>query len=144
MRAHRHLVYLAKLTAVSVLFLSSAAAFGQGNAGDLYSIDADQVKIDEVKGTITYAGNARVVVANLIIEADSITIVKHNGLPAKITASGNPIMVQEQIPRKNFSGTAKQMTFLLMEFKLTLIDYSITDQTGNNMKGKKASFIFAP
>ena len=144
MCANRHLSYLSKLIAVSVLLLSGAAAFGQGDGGDLYSIDADQVTINEVNGTITYAGNARVVVANLIIEADSISIIKHNGLPAKITASGDPIRLQEQVPRKNFSGTAKQMTFLLMEFKLTLIDYSITDQTGNNMKGKKASFVFAP
>ena len=129
---------------IDLLFFT-ISAYGQDNANDLYSIDAEQVLLDDESNTITYKGNARVVVSNLIIEADSISIVKlQSGFPSKITASGDPIRFQEKEPKNNINGTAKEVTFIVAELKLTLIDYSITDPTGNNMKGKKASFILAP
>ncbi len=136
--------YFAKFSAAVLLLLSFTTSYSQDDAAGSYAVDADQVLIDETNGTITYAGNARVVVANLVIQADSISIVNQNGLPAKITASGDPIRLQEQVRKTSFNGTARQVTFLLAELKLTLIDYSITDQAGNSMKGKKASFVFAP
>ena len=127
------------------MLLFAVSAFSQDSGGELYSINADQVLVDAENGTTTYKGNARVIVSNLIIEADSISILMHeSGLPAKITASGDPIRFQEKKPRRNIRGTAKEVTFVVAELKLTLIDYAITDPDGNNMKGKKASFIMEP
>ena len=133
------------IVTVFCLLFFTAPAYGQDNANDLYSIDAEQIVHDAETNTITYKGNARVIVSNLIIEADSISIVKHlSGLPSKIMASGDPIRFQEKKPKNNINGTAREVTFVVAELKLTLTDYSITDPKGNNMKGKKASFILAP
>lgn len=111
---------------------------------DLYSINADDVVVDNENNVIAYKGNATVIVANLIIEADSIVITSQNGLPLKIEATGDPIKFHEQTPKQNISGTATGVTFDVAELKLTLIEYSILDPSGNNMKGKKASFILSP
>lgn len=131
------------VVAFFVLFFS-ASTYSQDDSQDLYSIDAEQVQVDDKNGTVIYKGNARAIVSNLIIEADSISIVKQNGLPSIISARGDPIRFQEKVPRHNINGTAREVTFSVTELKLTLIEYSITDPTGNNMKGKKASFILAP
>lgn len=131
-------------TIVLFLCLLLPTANGQDDAAELYSINADRVQVDDSSGTVTYAGNAKVIVSNVVIEADSISIVKQNGLPLRIEAHGNPIRFQEKVPRNNINGIAKEVTFSVAELKLTLVDYSITDPAGNNMKGKKASFILAP
>ena len=116
----------------------------QSTPTDLYSINADDVLVDNENNVITYKGNATVIVANMIIEADSIVITSLNGLPLKIEATGDPIRFYEQIPKKNINGTATGVTFDVAELKLTLIEYSILDPSGNNMKGKKASFVLSP
>lgn len=129
---------------IIILLFLSVSGYSRAGADDSYSINADQVQVDDKNSTITYQGNAKAVVSNLIIEADTISIVSRNGLPSKITASGDPIRFQEKVSKHNINGTAQEVTFVLAEFKLTLINYSITDPSGNNMKGKKASFILSP
>lgn len=111
---------------------------------DLYSVTSDQVVNDPESDTTAYMGNARVVVANLFIEADSITIARRDGLPSRITASGSPIRFGERVPKQNINGTAREMVFDVPELKLSLVDYSIVDPSGNTMKGKKASFVLSP
>ena len=123
--------------------VACTSIFAQSQSMDLYSIDADEVITDSDDNAVIYKGNARVVVSNLVIEADSISIFKQDGLPSKITAVGSPIKFHERVPRQHINGTAKQVTFIVPELKLTVIEYSIKDPTGNNMKGKKASFILA-
>ncbi len=113
-------------------------------SGDLYSINADDVIVEDSGNTTTYRGNAKVVVANLVIEADSISITIRGGLPSRISAQGNPITFREQEPKQNINGTAREVVFIVADLKLTLSDYSIFDPSGNNMKGKKASFILSP
>ena len=100
--------------------------------------------VDNENDVTTYKGNATVTVANLIIEADSIVITSLNGLPSKIEATGDPIKFYEQTPKQNISGTATGVSFDVAELKLTLIEYSILDPSGNSMKGKKASFVLSP
>lgn len=124
-------------------------AFAQNDStssggSDLYSISADEVIVDDANETTTYQGNARVVVANLLIEADSISIEKNGGFPVRITATGAPIRFGEQVPKQNINGTAMEVAFDVPAMKLTLIDYTIADPSGNNMKGKKASFVLSP
>ena len=112
--------------------------------GGLYSINADEVVTDVTGDTTTYQGNARVTVANLVIEAESVSITKRNGLPSRIAAAGTPVSFSEKVPGKNFSGTAREIIFDVADLKLTLFDYSIADPSANNMKGKKASFTLSP
>ena len=126
------------------LMLLCLCATAQSTSTDLYSINADDVLVDDENNVITYKGNATVTVANLIIEADSIAITSQNGLPLKIEATGNPIRFYEQTPKQNINGTATGITFDVAELKLTLIEYSILDPSGNSMKGKKASFVLSP
>ena len=130
-----------KLTIPLLLLIMGAQAFTQAASSELYSINADMTKTDPVSGVTSYQGNARVEVANLIIEADTISILEQNGFPARIEASGNPIEFREQTPRKNISGSAREVVFDVSELKLTLTEYSIIDSTGNNMKGKKISIV---
>lgn len=113
-------------------------------SGGLYSIHADDVITDDSGNTTTYQGNAKVVVANLVIAADTISVTSNGGLPSRIAARGNPITFSEQVPRQGINGTAREVIFIVAELKLTLSDYSIVDPSGNNMKGKKASFILSP
>ena len=129
---------------VILVFILSACTFALAQSIDSYSINADEVINDSENNAVIYQGNAKVVFSNLVLEADSISIFKHNGFPSKITAVGNPIKFHEKVPKQHIKGTAKEATFYVPELKLTVIEYSITDPTGNNMKGKKASFVFAP
>ena len=134
-----------KKTIVLVFFLAAyTSTFAHAQSSDSYSINADDVITDSENNAVIYQGNAKVVFSNLVLEADSISIFKHNGFPSKITAVGNPIKFHEKVPKQHINGTAKKATFFVPELKLTVIEYSITDPTGNNMKGKKASFVFAP
>lgn len=123
------------------LLILSVQPFIQAASDELYSINADVIKTDPDSGVKTYQGNARVEAANLIIEADTISILEQNGFPLRIEASGNPIEFREKTPRKNISGSAKEIVFDVSELKLTLTEYSIIDPTGNNMKGKKISIV---
>ncbi len=140
---------LAAAALLSICLAASAQSVppsGDGGTGpgSLYSIDADTVDFDDATGTTVYRGNARVVVANLVIEADAISITDGGGLPSKIAAEGSPIRFRELEPKQNISGTATAVTFLVNELKLTLVDYSIVDPSGNRMQGKKASFVLSP
>ena len=129
---------------VFCLFATTHAETTVSNPSELYSINADEVIVDAAGGTTTYQGNARVIVANLVIDAESIAITTVNGLPSRISAVGSPISFSEQVPSKNINGTAREIVFDVSELKLTLVDYSIADPSGNNMKGKKASFTLSP
>jgi len=133
-----------KYSAFGLLMCWCISVGAQSAPSDLYSIKADDVQIDSTTGVTTYNGNARVTVANLIIEAETISITMQNGLPSKIVASGTPIKFHEQVPEKNINGTATGVTFDVAELKLTLLEYSILDPSGNRMKGKKASFVLSP
>lgn len=145
MRPHNKIVKPLVLAVLMFIYVGAAAqSDAPPNAGDLYSINADDVVVDNDNGVKTYSGKATVVVANLIIEADSISIFGLDGIPSKIEAKGNPISFREQVAKQNFNGTAREVTFVVSELKLTLSDYSITDPSGNNMKGKKASFVLSP
>ena len=129
---------------VVLLLVLSTSTFVCAQSSESYSINADDVINDVQNNAIIYQGNAKVVFSNLVLEADSISIFKHNGFPSKITAVGNPIKFHEKVPKQHINGTAKEATFFVPELKLIVIEYSITDPTGNNMKGKKASFVLAP
>ena len=142
-------IQIVKSTVFQILlvFCLVATAYAEttvSNPSELYSINSDEVIVDAADGTTTYQGNARVIVANLIIEAESIAITTVNGLPSRISATGSPISFSEQVPSKNINGTAREIVFDVRNLKLTLVDYSIADPSGNNMKGKKASFTLSP
>ena len=126
-----------------LLFCLSTALWAQ-SLSDLYSITADEIQSDAESGITTYRGNAEVIVANMVIQADKISITATGGLPSKIEATGAPIKFHEQVPEKDISGTAQAVSFDVADLRLTLTEYSITDPSGNNMKGKKISFILAP
>ena len=83
-------------------------------------------------------------VSNLVVEADTIAIATRDGLPMRIEADGRPIRFYEQVKERNIDGTAARVVFEVPELRLTLFDYSILDPSGNNMKGKKASFELSP
>lgn len=133
-----------KTTCGALLFTFCLSCFAQSGPNDLYSIDADLVEVDDQNQIKMYTGNARVVVANLVIEADSISIYEQGGFPSRIEATGSPIVFREQVPKKNISGTATSASFQVSELRLTLTEYSIVDPTGNNMKGKTLNLILAP
>ena len=136
--------HLKKSIALALLLATCTSPFAQGQSSDAYSINAEEVITDNTNNAVIYRGNAKVVFSNLVIQADSISIFKQNGFPSKITAVGNPIKFYEKVPKQHINGTAKEATFSVPELKLTVIEYSITDPNGNNMKGKKASFVLAP
>jgi len=104
-----------------------------------YSINADTV--DSHNGVTTYKGNVKVEVSNLVIEADTISIFGDGALPSRIEANGNPLRFRREAPADNLSGTAQKIIFSVPELKLTLIDYVVTDPSGNSMKGKQATFV---
>lgn len=113
----------------------------EGN--DIYSIDADSVREDRGNGITTYQGNARAEISNLVIEADTIEIVRENGFPSRVEATGNPLSFRRQASDGTFSGTAQRITLSVPELKLTLIDYEIADPSGNTMKGGQANFVLS-
>lgn len=132
-----------KFVLVLLLLCLSAPSWAQeGNS--LYSINADEVRVDNNKGVTTYEGNARAEVSHVVIEAETITVFHANGLPSRLEASGNPLKFRHQASSKNLSGTAQQLIFSVPELKLTLIDYVVADPEGNTMKGGKASFVLSP
>ena len=124
-----------------MLLVFSAQPFTLAASDELYTIKADVTKTDPDSGVKTYQGNARVEAANLIIEADTISLVERNGFPVRIEASGNPIQFREKTPKDNISGSAQAVVFDVSELKLTLTEYSIVDPSGNTMKGKKISIV---
>ena len=129
---------------ISGLLLCLSAVVWSQSLSDLYSITADDIQSNAESGVTTYRGNAEVIVANMIIQADEIAITAPGGIPSKIEATGSPIKFHEQVPDKNIQGTAREVSFDVAELRLTVIEYSITDPAGNNMKGKKISFILTP
>lgn len=124
-----------------MLLLCLAAPLPAQEGGNRYSIDADTVNSDDSAGVTTYQGNARAEVGQLVIEANSITITHGEGLPSQIEADGDPVRFERRASADSFSGTAGRVVLQVAERKLTLFDYAIVDQSGNSMKGGKASFV---
>lgn len=114
------------------------------NGNSLYSIHADKVRTDSRDGVTIYEGHAEARVLNVVFEAHTISILRDKGLPSRIEASGNPVEFHQQASSDSLSGTARKITFLVPELKLTLIDYDVTDPSGNRLKGKKAIFELKP
>jgi lipopolysaccharide export system protein LptA len=85
----------------------------------------------------TYSGNAKAQISKLTVDGDTISIYGDDALPSKIVASGDPLKFSFA---DKFSGTAQKVVLLVQELKLTLVDYIITDSSGNRMKGKTATF----
>lgn len=129
---------------VLLLLLCVAAPSWAGDNGELFSIDADTVQVDDDQGTTTYAGNARARVLNVVIEAQTIVLFRDNGLPARIEAAGSPLRFHQTGTADNLSGTARSLVFSTADLKLELMDYSISDPAGNNLKGQKATFVLSP
>lgn len=130
-----------KPLAVMFLLLCLAAPLPAQEAGNGYSIDADTIDSDASAGVTTYQGNARAEIGQLAIEADSITITHGDGLPSKVEADGDPVSFERRASDDSFSGSAGRIVLQVAERKLTLFDYAIVDQSGNSMKGGKASFV---
>lgn len=132
-----------KPTAVLLMLCLAVPSWAQDGDKD-YSISADTVREDSSNGVTTYQGNAKARVADLVIEAETISISHDNGLPSRIEASGDPLKFRQLSSADNLHGTAQRIVFVVPELKLTLIDYVVTDPDGNNMKGKKASIVLSP
>lgn len=129
----------------TVLLLLCLAAPSWAQEGDsLYSIDADEVRVDNDKGVTTYEGNARAEVAGVVVQAETITIVHGDGLPSRLEASGDPLKFRRQASSNSLSGSAEQLIFSVPDLKLTLIEYVVADPEGNTMKGRQASFVLSP
>lgn len=128
---------------VLVLLCLAAPSWAQ-DGNSLYSINADEVRVDDDKGVTTYEGNARADVAGVVVEAETITVVHGDGLPSRLEANGDPLKFQHQASSNSLSGTAQQMIFSVPDLKLTLIDYVVADPEGNTMKGRQASFVLSP
>lgn len=126
-----------------VLLLCLSAPLWAEEGNDMYAIDADSVQEDRSNGVTTYEGNARAEISSLVIEAETIEIVRDNGSPSTVEASGNPLSFRQQASGGSFSGTAQRITLSVPELKLTLIDYEVADPSGNTMKGGKASFVLS-
>lgn len=137
---------LAMKATVTFLLLCLAAPSWAQNGNGPYSINADTVRTSSRDGVsvTTYSGNARARVSDLLIEADTISIFGGDGLPSRVEATGNPVTFHQQASSRKLSGSAQKVVFLVSELKLTLIDYVITDPSGNNMKGRKATFVLNP
>lgn len=129
---------------IVLLLLCLAAPLAAQDPGSLYAIDADTVTTDDAAGVTTYTGQARARIADLVIEADTIEVFHGDDLPSRLEASGEPLKFHRQASSGDLSGTARQMIFSVADMKLTLIDYVVTDPSGNSMKGGKASFVLSP
>lgn len=133
-----------KLTVALLLLLSFTMPLWAQEKDELYSVDADTVNVDESEGVTTYQGNARAKVANLVIEADTILVFRDRDTPTRVEASGSPLKFHQKSSSDSLSGTAQQIVFSIAELKLTLLDYSFADATGNKMSGQKATFVLSP
>lgn len=109
-----------------------------------FSINADSVRSNSGKGVTTYEGNAHAEILNLVIEADTIEIIRDNGLPSRVEAVGNPLSFRQRSPSGSLNGTAKRIILSVPDLELTLTDYIVADPSGNTMKGRKASFVLSP
>lgn len=128
---------------VIVMLLCLPATLWAGDASSPFSIKADKVQVDSRNGVTTYEGNATVRVLDLLIEAQTISIFRKTGdsLPVRIEASGKPLKFSRQVSGDNLSGTARKVIFQVPELKLTLLDYAVSDPSGNTMRGKRAIFV---
>lgn len=132
-----------KSVIVLLLLCLGAPSWAQeGNS--LYSINADEVRVDNSKGVTTYEGNVSAEISSVEIEAATITVFHGDGLPSRLEASGDPLKFRHQASSNSLRGTARQMVFSVPDLKLTLIDYVVADPEGNTMKGGKASFVLSP
>lgn len=132
-----------KASIVLLLLCLAAPSWAQDGNG-LYSINADEVRVDNNQGVTTYEGSASAEVSGVVIEAATITVFHGDGLPSRLEASGDPVKFRHQASSNSLSGTARQMVFSVSDLKLTLIDYVVADPEGNTMKGGKASFVLSP
>ncbi|MGA8259477.1 MAG: LptA/OstA family protein [Arenicellales bacterium] len=128
---------------IFALLLCLPAALWAQDPNGPFSINADKVQVDSRNGVTTYEGNAKVRVLDLLIEAETISIFRKNGaqLPTRIEATGKPLKFSRQASGDKLSGTARKVIFQVPELKLTLIDYTISDPSGNTMKGRQAVFV---
>lgn len=129
---------------IALLLLCLAAPSWAQEGNSVYSINADEVRVDKDKGVTTYEGNARAEISGVVIEAETITVVHGNGLPSRLEASGDPLKFHHQASSDSLSGTAQQLIFSVPDLKLTLVDYVVADPQGNTMKGRQASFVLSP
>jgi lipopolysaccharide transport protein LptA len=134
--------FMMKSIAIVVLLCLPATLWAQDTNAP-FSINADKVRSDSGDGVTTYEGNAKARVLDLLVEAQTITIFRKNDapLPSRIEASGSPVKFSREAHLDSLSGTARKIILQVPELKLTLIDYTISDPSGNTMKGKQAVFV---
>ncbi len=138
----QNLILIRNIVVFSTLLLfplSSSAV--KSDASQPVSIDADSVVFNKSAGTAVYQGNVSIQQGTLKIHAARIEINAPNNKIVRITATGNPLTVEQRMDSgKLAKGRAKQMRYLVGKKRLILSGNALLSQGNDQFSSNYIEF----
>jgi lipopolysaccharide export system protein LptA len=102
------------------------------------NVEADQVVIDEKKGTMIYTGKARFTQGSIIVTADKVNIYSKNRQFSRAVAIGKPATFQQKLDDgKIVKARARQMEYSVKDEKLILTEDAEVWQDKNHIRSDR-------
>lgn len=105
------------------------------------SIEADQLQIDEIKGSSTYFGKVRLQQGDMQIQADQVELLFDSSNQLKsLKITGNPALFQQKSPQgQSLSGEAAQMLYHQQNRVLEMQGNAVLINNGNRIESQQIS-----
>jgi lipopolysaccharide export system protein LptA len=137
--ADKILAYAILSCAVVMWNLSPAYAASQAAAP--ISIEADQAILKEKNGYSLYRGNVVLIQGDMKFSADEVKLESKKGKLDIMTATGNPVSFQQQLPdQKSISAKAQSIQYFSVKQMILLTENATLTQGNNQFTGNRIEY----
>lgn len=130
-----HLIIIA-----SLLCLTIGKTFAADRSQPI-ELEADQVELDDNKGTSTYIGNVRLVQGNLSLQANRVIVFLKDSKIIRMQAEGTPARFKDKLEDdRQVEAEATQMDYHVSNAEIMLTGEGMLNQNGNILRNDRIHY----
>jgi len=104
-------------------------------------LEADQVELDDNKGTSTYIGNVRLTQGNLSLQAGRMTVFLKDSKIIRMQAEGTPVKLKDKLEdNSQIEAEAIQMDYDVGKEEILLTGDGMLNQNGNILRNDRIRY----
>ena len=132
-----------KLSLMIVASLLYGSAFAVDRSQPI-ELEADQVELDDNKGTSTYIGNVRLKQGELSLQAERVIVFLKDSKITRIQAEGTPAKFKDKLEDNRLvEAEATQMDYNVSNEEILLTGDGMLNQNGNILRNDRIHYNLA-
>lgn len=130
-----------KLSLIIIIFCTATGQAFAVDRNQPIELEADQVELDDVKGTSTYIGKVKLVQGDLSLQADRVIVFLKDSKIIRIQAEGAPARFKDKLEdNRQVEAEAKQMDYNVSDEEILLTGDGMLNQNGNILRNDRIHY----